>query len=279
MSKKFWVIVILSLLFQSGYALDPPTPDFIPNRTLGGSKFHLGFFAGPNYSNVVLSGKYFISDSYLATTDFTFLPHFGLAGIYQHTDKWSFQLELNRETKGMAYTDVLYYPVNGMQLNTQINNQLRLDYWTVPFMAKYHVGRVVMTYFEAGPYFSYLNKATEQGALKIQGISPVSSSIETRNEDFEFSRSAEYTHDYGFAVGWGIIVPLSKGVWGPTTSIYANVRYGQGFRNLYVGREAEELNDVELLIGFEPEEIDPRYEENNIRSQQLTIRFGFVMSI
>ncbi len=279
MSKK---VLLFSVLFSFSYLVFgswPSSPGFIPNRTLGGSKFHLGFFAGPNFSNLILDGKFFISDSYLATSEFTNLPHWGFAGIYQMNETWSLQLEINRESKGMAYSDVVFYTASGQQLNTQIDNQLRLDFYTIPVMFKYHMGRVILTYFEGGPYFSYLNQANEEGRMRIQGISPITGSIETKITDFEFARSREYTNEYGFALGWGIIVPLTRGIWGPTSSIFANIRYGQGFNNLYVGKEAESLNDVEVIIGFEPEAIDPRFEENKIRSQNLTIRFGFVISI
>ncbi len=251
------------------------------NRRAVSTKFSIGIYGGTNYSKLYLpESSFFISDTYIPKTEFNFLPTFGLVGIYRANDNWSFQLEYNIEKKGMHYSAFLYRKQQGLQLQSEINNDLKFSYHTIPLITKLHFGRVIKMYLEAGPYFSSMRKVTESGVFKIQEPSPFEpGKIRTVVENFEWDKSAAYQSDFGVIGGMGIIVPLVNGVWGPTTSLHLNLRYSRGLRDIYVGREIEEQNDVEELIGINEDILDPREGSNDIRNSVVTLRFGLIFAI
>lgn len=275
------IFCLLTVLLINTTVIAGPAPE--RNRFLTGSTgYYGGIFLGSNLSNLNYSPKFFISNSSLVTSDWQTALHLGVSGIYQINEQWSLQLDLNNETKGLKYEDVLHYqPHNGMQLKTQIDNNLRLNYNTIPFTVKYHFGRVTMAYFEAGPYYSFLNKAREVGTMVVERPSPIiaTNQIITSTEDFDINVRTIYKDDYGMTFGTGLIIPLSKGVWGPTYSLFVNARYSFGIPNIYRGITVEELNAVEELIGFEQEFVDERYLENDIKTSSFTLRIGFVVAI
>lgn len=275
------ILYFLAVLLTSSSVIAGPSPE--RNRFLTGSTgFYGGIFLGSNLSNLNYSPKFFISNSSLVTSNWQIAQHLSVSGIYQINEQWSLQMDLNNETKGLGYEDVLHYqPHNGLQLKTQIDNNLRLNYNTVPFTVKYHFGRVTMAYVEAGPYYSFLNKAREVGTMVVERPSPIiaTNDIITSTEDFDINVTKIYKDDFGMTVGTGLIIPLSKGVWGPTYSIFVNARYSFGIPNIYRGITVEELNAVEELIGFEQELVDSRYLENDIKTSSFTLRVGLVVAI
>lgn len=275
------ILNFLALLLISTTVLAGSAPE--RNRFLTGSTgFYGGVFIGANLSNLNYSPKFFISNSSLVTSNWQTTLHLGLSGIYQLNEQWSIQLDINNETKGLVYEDVLHYqPHNGIQLKTQIDNNLRLNYNTIPFTFKYHFGRVTMAYVEAGPYYSFMNKARETGTMVVERPSPIiaTNQVITSTEDFDINVTKIYKDDFGMTLGTGLIIPLSKGVWGPTYSLFVNARYSFGIPNIYRGISVEELNAVEELIGFEQELVDERYLDNNIKTSSFTLRLGFVVAI
>jgi opacity protein-like surface antigen len=278
MVKRSLILSALALLFFANHALANPVPERNPFLT-GSTRFYGGIFLGANLNNLNYDSKFFISNSSLVVSDWLTTFHLGFTGIYQLNDQWSFQLDYNNETKGLGYEDVLHYqPHNGLQLKTEIANNLRLNYNSFPLTAKYHFGRVTLAYIEAGPYYSFLNKAREVGTMLVERPSPIiaTGEIITKQESFDINVTKIYRDDFGMTVGTGLIIPLSKGIWGPQYSIYINARYSYGFLNIYRGIDVEELNAVEELIGFEQELVDSRYLENEITTSAFTLRFGFV---
>jgi hypothetical protein len=274
------ILLFLSTLNSSATGdLKLNSPDGIHARAVG-TKFSAGIFGGVNYSRLYLNHTFFISNSYLPKTDFYFLPTYGLMGMYQPSDQWSFQIEYNIEKKGMHYKAVIYTKVDNMQLKSDIENSLKLSYHTIPFLAKFHFGRVVKMYIEGGPYYSSLRNVKEIGVLKYEQPSQFEpGKIQTVTEDFDWEQTESYSNDFGVIGGAGIIVPLVTGVWGPTTSFILNVRYNRGFRDIYVGRELEAQNDVEEIIGINEDLLDPAEGSNDIRNSVVTLRFGLVFAI
>jgi len=276
--RKFLLLMGLFVALHASATVAP-----IPSKAQlfkGSTKFYGGIFLGPNVSNLAFSGKFFISQSYLVTSKYQLFHHVGISGIYQFNELFRLQLDLVNETKGLGYEDILYYPAGGQQLQTVINNQLRLNYYTVPLTAQLHFGRTLLWYVEAGPYYSMIHSATETGNMLIQRPNPIiaAGGFVTKSQSFEINKDGFYKDDAGAVIGAGLIVPLSYSAWGPTYSIYINARYSRGFVNLYKGETVAELNPVEEIIGYEPDIIDPRYFENDVKTSAFTLRFGLVIA-
>jgi hypothetical protein len=245
------------------------------------TNYSVGFAGGLNYSNVIFKDKYFISDSYLLETDYNFMYSFGLTGHYRNQgSSWSYQVELNLDQRGMSYNDIIYtwWAPQSRQLQSKINNDLKLTYYNIPILAQYHFGRVVMMYAEAGPYIGFLRNARESGIISYESPN-IFGSIITQKADFEFNKTTAYGTDVGLIVGFGMIVPLVDGIRGPSTSLILNLRYNYGLKNVYVGEEAKEQNPVEEIIGLTPDIPDPSLFENNIRTSAFAIRFGLLFAI
>lgn len=278
MIKRYLLPVMLLLVVLSASAF--PTRYRWPYLK-GGTNFSVGAYAGPSLNNVILPGKLFFNQSYIIYTDWKLYYSVGLTGLYDVSEMFKLELDLANETKGFGYTDVIYTSYNGMQLSSTINNNIRLNYYTIPLTAQFHFGRVFNWYFELGPYYSFLNRSVSYGDMIIQKPNPVVATggyIEERSS-YSISSENNYKNDYGAIVGLGVMMPISTNAWGPSSSFFVNVRYSRGFVNLFKPITPEELTSLEELIGIVPEIIDPRYNENEFFTSSFVLRFGLTFAL
>jgi len=106
------------------------------------------------------------------------------------------------------------------------------------------------------------------------------SPVTSRTEEFEFEKNEVYKNiDIGAVAGIGIAVPLSKGIWGATSSFVLNARYQRGFIDVYDAEPQAFFNEVEQIIGLDENEEAPKDLENNIKHSGVSIRFGLIFAI
>lgn len=191
------------------------------------SKYEIGIEGG--LSSVSLRGDGFIVDKSVA--DITFTTGFSL--LYHFNDHFSLKTNMLYERKGNRinyFYHELPYATLDFHIKEELEAQYRLDYLTLPVLARYSFGKQNNFFVNAGGYLGYLLKST----VISNGVPKVGRK-ETENTE-RFSRL-----DFGFVVGVGGQVKLKSNI-----ILSVELRNSLGFQN--IGKEDDEYYQSSLII-------------------------------
>ncbi|GAB2458940.1 hypothetical protein GCM10011375_08500 [Hymenobacter qilianensis] len=143
----------------------------------------------------------------------------------------------------------LLYSMQGAQARSLIRDQsleefdTKLHYLTLPVLAKVSLGPV---FVEAGPQFSYLVSAQDNGRLQVD----MTSSGPSEYLDFDRDSSGDFKKsDLGVALGAGIKLPLGLSVGGRFTTSLNNI---SDYRNISGVNDPELKNRVfQAYVSFQ----------------------------
>lgn len=161
---------------------------------------------------------------------------YGAAFQYNFPKYFSIRTNLFFERKG-CLSKGTYLDNNGNSLGT-FRSQLDMDYLTLPILFRAGFGKKVKIFFNAGPYFSYLNKTT----LKYKGPNV--------SGTFVLDLTPNYKRiDIGLAAGIGFSMPLTK-----ILALSFEIRNNLGLYNTsklpVYGNGSINTNSTNLLIGL-----------------------------
>lgn len=122
----------------------------------------------------------------------------------------------------------LLYSLQGGNIKSQFEDfDTKMHYFTVPVLAKVHVGPL---FVEAGPQFSFLLDATKEGTMRMIGPSSSSPSVITYS-DYQRSATSDFKRgDFSLCAGVGL----------KFSALLIGARFNAGLND---------INDVDNLTG------------------------------
>jgi hypothetical protein len=184
--------------------------------SLNAQSFRLGVKAGPNFAS--------ISGDDTEDVDGRTSLHFGAVAEFGVSEAFSIQPELLYNSIGAtsSYTDTF----DGMTFN--VDETLKLNYLSLPIMAKYKVAKGFS--LEAGPQISFLLSADEE--------------VEVASESVEVDIS-DFVKSVDFGLGFGASYELDMG-------LFFTARYTLGLSNIndFEGDFTNRNNVLQLSVGY-----------------------------
>ncbi|WP_370392426.1 porin family protein [uncultured Winogradskyella sp.] len=184
--------------------------------SLSAQSFRLGVKAGPNFASV--------NGDDTEDVDGRTSIHFGAVAEFGISEAFSVQPELLYNSVGAtsSYTDTF----SGMTFN--VHETLKLNYLSLPIMAKYKVAKGLS--LEAGPQISFLLSADEE--------------VEVDSESVEVDVS-DFVKSVDFGLGFGASYELDMG-------LFFTARYMLGLSNIndFEGDFTNRNNVLQLSVGY-----------------------------
>lgn len=173
------------------------------------NKNHLVFRLG--YSLTNFSGKDVVNTTFLRTKDSEYFsqnpyqktPRAGFtAGIgynYRVSQNLSFQVEANYEEKGCKI-NLDSYQERGDFFQMDEISIFKINYLSIPILARYYPGEKRNLFFEGGAVYSHLLIVKETGEVLIEG------------ELVSYQTADRFVNeeDIGIAIGTGVVINLSR---------------------------------------------------------------------
>ena len=246
-----------------------------------GTKYSVGLWGGVNYTKTRFDGSFYMGTVKLLKSEFRLGPSVGVSGSVRTSKGWSWQTGIIIDQRGMFYSNSSYIPWdNNTTLETHTEAHLKLNYWTVPIMVQRHFGRVLDWYIEVGTCFSYLKTAKTVGEVVMDMPNVFDGTVESVKSDFDAVASSNYGHDLCGIGGLGFIVPLQKGLWGPSLSLVFNARYYHGLINVYKGEDADALSTLETINpDIEIEMPEHPNDGQSVKNSSFNFSVGLVYAI
>jgi hypothetical protein len=197
--KSILLICLLSLSFTGAIA-----------------QYSVGVKGGVNFCNY--SGKY-ITSNYEEKTR----ANFGLVAELQRNSWFNLQAELIYDGKGASYS----YVTTSSSLYTEEYNDFteKLDYLSLPILAKFDIGEKNRIFGYTGLYLAYLMSAHRKGTyIKTSNFAPFDK--ETQNIDRDY-KSDISNFDMGAVFGIGGDISLSD-----MLTLFIDGRYNWGWLNV-----------------------------------------------
>ncbi len=191
------------------------------------SKYEIGIEGG--VSSVSLRGNGFVADKNVA--DVSFATGFSL--LYHFNDRFSLKTNIFYERKGNTinyFYHELPFDKMDVYIKEELEAQYRLDYLTLPVLARYSFGKQNNFFVNAGGYIGYLLKSMVISSKFSKG-----GRQETDNTG-QFSRL-----DFGFVSGVGGQVNLKKDI-----ILSVELRNSLGLQN--IGKEDDEYYQSDLIL-------------------------------
>lgn len=190
--------------------------------TVNAQKFKVGL--GGAFNSTWLMNKNVFDAADNLDIDMTFGGNFGLKVQYYFNDKVGLELGVQKAGHNQKYT-------GDVSSTLTYDQKVKLRYMEVPLLLR--LGGDKGAYFEFGPQFSFLNKATE--TYELSTANPL---VDYSDKDIKNNLNST---NIGILVGFGVDIDASE-----SFTITAGLRLGYGFSD--VTKKYSEAEATALLF-------------------------------